>query len=120
MGKECINYKNYKNEQHTNNRGNVVKNQACFSYNDEHIVSYSHASNRIFVYDTNSGQRIAKFKDRTSGDNKDSVITYLATSPTEPAFMCASSNDNKNRFYATNKQIPEYANEDRRDSNKST
>merc|ERR1712176_998594 len=70
---------------------------------------------RIFVYDTNSGQRIAEFKEHTAGDGGNR-ITFLATSPTEAAFMCASSNDNKNRFYATNKQIPQYANEEHSNS----
>merc|ERR1712173_93212 len=104
VGKECNKYKNCKNEF---KKGEICKNQACFSYNDEHIISYSNVSNRLFVYDTNSAQRITKFKEHTSGDSKNS-ITCVATSPTEPAFMCASSNDNKNRFYATIKEIPQY------------
>merc|ERR1711933_125714 len=111
VGKECMSYRNNKHE------GEVRYHRACFSYNDEHIVSYSNDSNRIFVYDMNSGQRITKFKDHTNGDSKNS-ITYLATSPTESAFMCASANDNKHRFFATIKQIPQYVNEGPRNNEK--
>eukprot|EP01084_Bolivina_argentea_P275043 468952_1 len=110
VGKECMNYRNNKqinknkNIKENKENNNNLNGQACFTYNDEHILCYSQISNRIFVYDTNSGHRISKFKDHISSNN-DNYISYLATSPTEPAFMSASANDNKNRFYATIKQM---------------
>ena len=77
--------------------------QACLTYNDEHVVAYSNVANRVFVYDTNSGHRIANFKDHAT-DSKN-TIDYIACSPTESAFMCSTSNDFKNRFYAPIKRI---------------
>ena len=89
VGKQCMEYKGCKN----NKPHNI---QCNFTYNDEHIIAYSNINKRIYIYDTNTGQKIKSFKDN---------ITYLATSTTEPAFMCASTLNNKTRFYATIKQL---------------
>merc|ERR1712083_619072 len=77
--------------------------QASFSYNDEHVVASSNVANGIFVYDTNSGHRITNFKDHATDSRN--TIDYIACSPIEPAFMCSSSGDRKNRFYAPIKRL---------------
>eukprot|EP01083_Nonionella_stella_P037853 103139_1 len=100
VGKQCMQYKDCKSVK----ENTWYKPSACFTYNDEHVLTYSNVMNRIFVYDTNSGHKIYKFKDYQGNDNKNG-ITCLVASPTEPAFTCATSNDNKSRFYATIKQM---------------
>lgn len=99
VGRQCMRYQLRERAQ----RGNRV--EACLSFNDEHVVWYSQAANRIVVFDTNSGARITKFKEHAHAGDADNLISCLATSPTEPAFICASTKDCKTRFYATIKHM---------------
>merc|ERR1711879_711022 len=100
MGRQCQQYTQCRNR---NTQNPPQQFQACFTYNDEHVVACSNVANRIFVYDTNLGHRITNFKDHAT-DSKN-TIDYIACSPTEPAFMCSSSGDRKNRFYAPIKRL---------------
>ena len=102
MGRECQQYLQCRNRVDVK-LDHPQQFQACFTYNDEHVVAYSNVANRIFVYDTNSGNRITNFKDHATDSRN--TIDYIACSPTEPAFMCSTSNDHKNRFYAPIKRI---------------
>ena len=101
MGRQCQQYLQCRNRVEAARPRPLF--QAVFSYNDEHVVACSNVANRIFVYDTNSGHRITNFKDHATDSRN--TIDYIAASPTEPAFMCSSSSDCMNRFYAPIKRL---------------
>jgi len=101
MGRECVRYRDCRNRV---DAAQPQQFQGCFTFNDEHVVAYSNVANRIFVFDANSGHRIARFRDHAASSSRNE-IAYLATSPTEPAFMCSTTGDAKNWFFAPIKSI---------------
>mmetsp|Transcript_11254 Transcript_11254/g.18070 ORF Transcript_11254/g.18070 Transcript_11254/m.18070 type:complete len:543 (+) Transcript_11254:70-1698(+) len=109
-GKQVRVYRGCSNESESEKEKQQFTVQACFTFDDAHVLAYSNGNNRIFVYDTNTAHRITKFKQHAGSDAaKSNVITYLAASPTETAFMCGTA-DNKSRFYATIKHLNATAN----------
>eukprot|EP00164_Ancoracysta_twista_P011055 GFYU01016894.1.p1 GENE.GFYU01016894.1~~GFYU01016894.1.p1 ORF type:complete len:435 (+),score=74.40 GFYU01016894.1:55-1359(+) len=66
--------------------------QCCFSYDENHVFSSDEKAHAVVVWDTRTGDLVQ----RMPGHNN--LIRWIATSPTELAFMTASE-DHRARFY---------------------
>ena len=73
---------------------NYLKMPGLLSHNDEHIIGYNYDTNKINVYDTNTGKKIYKI----NKEFRSNYLTSLEISPTNASFVIAT-NDNRLKFF---------------------
>jgi len=70
---------------------------ACFSWNDEHVLTCSPRTNAVYAFDTKTGNIICKLRESKS------PIKWVSSSPVEAAIL-TGSHDCRAKFYAVQEQ----------------